>query len=47
METLTVRINRTSHAKLQKLAKETDEPMVTVLEKAVEELPEKAIPRES
>ncbi len=37
MATLTVRINRTCHAKLQGLAEQANEPMVTVLEKAIEE----------
>jgi predicted transcriptional regulator len=36
METLTVRINRACHAKLQELSEQTSEPMVTILEKAVE-----------
>jgi hypothetical protein len=36
METLTVRINRACHAKLQELSEQTQEPMVTILEKAVE-----------
>lgn len=36
METLTVRINRACHAKLQELSERTREPMVTILEKAVE-----------
>lgn len=37
METLTVRVNRTCHTKLRELAEQTDQPMVIVLEKAVEE----------
>ncbi len=37
MSTLTVRINRNCHAKLQELAAEDGESMVTILEKAVDQ----------
>ena len=37
MNTLSVRINPASHAKLREIAKQTHEPMTTVLEKAIEE----------
>ena len=43
MATLTVRMNRDCHSKLQELAKQTHQPMVSVLEQAVEEYRRKQI----
>jgi predicted transcriptional regulator len=36
MESLTVRISRSTHAALRALAEETDEPMTEILDKAIE-----------
>lgn len=36
MDSLTVRISRSAHASLRSLAREADEPMTEILEKAIE-----------